>query len=112
MDLVLTTEGDLDQTAPYIASQQCVEAAGEGAGVLDNQKRMIVGAIGWGFDIGESWSAVGQPFGSKIHVETGTRSLVGSKRLTKLVIVRRIKNMPIRYTSLFDVSIYQTSPLI
>jgi hypothetical protein len=36
MDLVLTTEGGLDQTAPYIASQQCVEAAGEGAGVLDN----------------------------------------------------------------------------
>ncbi len=45
MDLALVTDGDSDQTVPFTTSQQCVEAAGWGAGALDNEKLMIVGGI-------------------------------------------------------------------
>jgi hypothetical protein len=45
MDPALVTDGNSDQTVPFIASQQCVEAAGAGAGALDNGKWMIVGGI-------------------------------------------------------------------
>ena len=41
MGLALVTDGDSDQTAPFIASQQGVEAAGAGVGASDNGKRMI-----------------------------------------------------------------------
>jgi len=46
MGPALVTYGDSDQTEPFIASRQCVEAAGMRAGASDNGKRMIVGGIG------------------------------------------------------------------
>jgi hypothetical protein len=46
MGLALVTDGDSDQTAPFIASQQGVEAAGAGVGASDNGKRIIAGGIG------------------------------------------------------------------
>ena len=46
MGSALVTDGNSDQTALFITSQQCVEAAGTGAGASDNGKWMIVGGIG------------------------------------------------------------------
>ena len=45
MGLALVTDRDSDQTVPFIASWQCVEAAGAGAGVLDNGKQMGAGGM-------------------------------------------------------------------
>ena len=42
----LVTNGDSVQTAAFITSRQCVEAAGTGLGPSDNVKRMIAGGIG------------------------------------------------------------------
>ena len=51
MGLALVTDGDSDQTVPFIASWQCVEAAGAGLGALDNGKRMGAGGIGLYYNI-------------------------------------------------------------
>jgi hypothetical protein len=45
MNPALVTDGDSDQTAPFIDSRQCVKGAGVGAEVSDNGKQMIVGGI-------------------------------------------------------------------
>jgi len=47
-------------------------AAGGGGRVWDNGKGIITGVIEEGFHVGACLSAVGQPFGSETHVETGT----------------------------------------
>ncbi len=43
---MLITEGELHQTATHTASQQCVEANGAGAGVLDDGKGTNDGVVG------------------------------------------------------------------
>ncbi len=46
MSPMLVTEGELRQTATHIASRQCVEANGAGAGASDNGKGTNDGAVG------------------------------------------------------------------
>ncbi len=48
MGLALITDGDSDQTAWLVVNQQCVDAAGTGAGVPGNWKGMVAGGIGMG----------------------------------------------------------------
>ena len=74
MGPALVTGGDSDQTAPFITSQQCAEAAGMGAGASDNGKQMIAGGMGrYVFNVGACClTAVGQLFESGTLVETGT----------------------------------------
>ncbi len=62
MDPALATDSGSDQTMPFIAGWQCVEAAGAGAGASDNGKQMIVGGIAWVFDVGAYLSTVIQLF--------------------------------------------------
>jgi hypothetical protein len=46
MGPALVTDGDSDQTVPFIASPKCAEAAGTGTGASDDGKPMIAGAGG------------------------------------------------------------------
>jgi hypothetical protein len=41
MVLVPVTDGVSDQTMPFITSQQCVKAAGVGAGAVDAELRVV-----------------------------------------------------------------------
>ena len=45
MGPALVTDGDSDQTVPFIASPKCAEAAGTGTGTSDNGKWMIASGI-------------------------------------------------------------------
>jgi len=69
MGSALITGGgsDQNQTAPFIANRQCVEAADTGAGASDNGKRMITGGIFQVFNVGACLSAVGELFESIMH---------------------------------------------
>ena len=62
------TDGDSDQTMPFITS-----------GASDDGKWMIAGGIGQVFNVGAWLSAVGQLFESGTHVDTGTSLFVGLK---------------------------------
>jgi hypothetical protein len=46
MEPALITDSNSDKTVWFIASRQCVEAAGVGARTSDNGKQMILTAIG------------------------------------------------------------------
>jgi hypothetical protein len=46
MNPLLTTDGGSENTATHIASQQCVGAAGVGAGASCKGKGIIAGAVG------------------------------------------------------------------
>ena len=51
MSPVLTTEGELRQTATHTTSQQCVEANGAEAGSSNDGKRLSDGVIRWNANI-------------------------------------------------------------
>ncbi len=46
MSPMLATEGESDRTAAHTKSRQCVEGAGAGARVSNDQKPTIRGAVG------------------------------------------------------------------